>query len=239
MDMLVAFSETSPEHDLLQRLFDEQYVVKDGKAVLRDKKEVKADSLQIPNDPDATYRSKNDQKVQGYVTNLTETVEEGKPSIITSVQVETAVFAGCHFLQEAVKNSERVTNSTIEELYADGAYQSPDNREFAKNHNAMQLKTGKMQGGCRWKLIPHDEDGLTVREIATGNTYEAVKAVTKQGNRKRWTLPFARARIGAQSALEFRYFELEKSETQATNHVLMFFFFMFFKKKWRKVLQIK
>ena len=59
-----------------------------------------------------------------------------------------------------------------------------DNREFAKNHNAMQLKTGKMQGGCRWELIPHDEDGLTVREIATGNTYEAVKAVAKQGSEK-------------------------------------------------------
>ena len=200
MDMLVAFPETSPEHNLLQRLFDEQYVVKDGKAVLRDKKEVKADSLQNPNDPDATYRSKNDQKVQGYVTNLTETVEEGKPSIITSVQVETAVFADCHFLQEAVKNSERVTNSTIEELYADGAYQSPDNREFAKNHNAMQLKTGKMQGGCRWELIPHDEDGLTVREIATGNTYEAVKAVTKQGNRKRWRVPW-------NNKTGWRYFE--------------------------------
>ena len=41
---------------------------------------------------------KNDQKVQGYVTNITETVEEGKPNIITSVQVETAVFADCHFL---------------------------------------------------------------------------------------------------------------------------------------------
>ena len=190
MDMLVAFPETSPEHNLLQRLFDEQYVVKDGKAVLRDKKEVKANSLQNPNDPDATYRSKNDQKVQGYVTNITETVEEGKPSIITSVQVETAVFADCHFLQEAVENSERVTNSTIEDLYADGAYQSPDNREFAKNHNAMQLKTGKMQGGRRWELIPHDEDGLTVREVATGNTYEAIKAVTKQGSRKLWRIPW-------------------------------------------------
>lgn len=200
MDMLVAFPETSPEHNLLQRLFDEQYVVKDGKAVLRDKKEVKANSLQNPNDPDATYRSKNDQKVQGYVTNITETVEEGKPSIITSVQVETAVFADCHFLQEAVKNSERVTNSTIEDLYADGAYQSPDNREFAKNHNAMQLKTGKMQGGRRWELIPHDEDGLTVREVATGNTYEAIKAVTKQGSRKRWRIPW-------NNKTGWRYFE--------------------------------
>ena len=91
--MLAAFPTTSPAHDLLQRLFNELYVAKDGKAVLRDKKEIKADSLQNPNDPDATYRSKNDQKVQGYVTNITETVEEGKPNIITSVQVylQTAI----------------------------------------------------------------------------------------------------------------------------------------------------
>lgn len=44
-------------------------------------------------DSNATYRNKNDQKVQGYVTNITEMVGDGKPSIITSVQLETAVFA--------------------------------------------------------------------------------------------------------------------------------------------------
>ena len=36
------------------------------------------------------------------------------------------------------------------DLYADGAYQSPDNRKFAKNHNAIQLKTGKMQSGLSY-----------------------------------------------------------------------------------------
>jgi hypothetical protein len=200
MEMLVAFPAATVSYNLLKRLFDEQYVVEDGKAVLRDKKEIKADSIQNPNDPDATYRDKNNRKVQGYVTNITETVEQGKPNIITSVQVETAVFADCHFLQEAVENSERVTNSTIEDLYADGAYQSPDNREFAKVHNNMQLKTGKMQGGCRWELIPHDKDGLTVIEIATGNTYEAVKAATRQGNRKRWRIPW-------NNKTGWRYFE--------------------------------
>lgn len=174
----------------LQRLFDEQYIVEDGKTVLRDKKEVKADSIQNPNNPDSTYLAKNDQKVQGYVTDITETVKEDKPNIITSVQVETAVFADCHFLQETVENSELVTDSNIEDLCADGAYQSPDNREFAKNHNAIQFKTGKMQGGSRWELIQHDEDGLTIREIATGNTYEAIKAVTKQGFRMRWRIPW-------------------------------------------------
>ena len=200
MEILAAYQDTAPVYGLLHRLFDEQYTIEDGKAVLRDKKSVKADSLQNPNDPDASYRDKNDQKVQGYVTNITETVEEGKPSIITSVQVETAVFADCHFLQDAVGNSERVTGSTIEDLYADGAYQSPENREFAKNHDDMQLKTGKMQGGCRWELIPHDEDGLTVRDIETGNTFEAVKAVTKQGTRKRWRIPW-------ENKTGWRYFE--------------------------------
>ena len=29
-----------------------------------------------------------------------------------------------------MENGERVTDSTIEDLYADGAYQSPDNREY-------------------------------------------------------------------------------------------------------------
>ena len=38
--------------------------------------------------------------------------------------------------------------------------------------------------------MPHDEDGLTVREIATGNTYEAVKAVTKHGSKNRWRIPW-------------------------------------------------
>ena len=34
MEMLATFPATSPAHDLLQRLFAEQYAVKDGKAVL-------------------------------------------------------------------------------------------------------------------------------------------------------------------------------------------------------------
>lgn len=45
---------------------------------LRDKKTISANSVQDPNDPEASFRDKHGQKVQGYVTNITETVEEGK-----------------------------------------------------------------------------------------------------------------------------------------------------------------
>lgn len=207
--VLQHYPKESALYDLLDRVFGEQYLVsEDGKVQLRDKKAVSADSVQNPNDPDASYRDKHGQKVQGYVTNITETVEQRdedgkveKPSIITSVQVETATFADCHFVEEAVGNSERVTKSTVEDLYADGAYQSPENRKFAEGHGGMNLKTGKMQGGARWELVPHEHDnGLTVREIATGKTYEAVKARTNQGKRERWRIPW-------NNKTGWRYFE--------------------------------
>lgn len=197
-------------------MFGEQYLVsEDGKVQLRDKKTVSANSVQNPNDPDASYRDKHGQKVQGYVTNITETVEERdedgkmkKPSIITSVQVETATFADCHFVEGAVGNSERVTKSAVEDLYADGAYQSPENREFAEGHGGMKLKTGKMQGGARWELVPHEhDDGLTVREIATGKTYEAVKSKTLKGKHERWRIPW-------NNKTGWRYFEDTDIEAQ-------------------------
>lgn len=90
------FQADSVNYGLLKRVFDELYLKgDDGKVVLRDKKTISVDSVQNPNDPDAGYREKHDQKVQGYVSNFTETPAEKdkdgkmrKPSIITSVLVE-------------------------------------------------------------------------------------------------------------------------------------------------------
>ena len=162
--ILPLYGDTSADIDILRRVFDDQYEVsEEGEVTLRDKKKISANSLQSPYDKDASFRNKHDQKVSGYVTNITETVEEGKPSIITSVQTETATKADCHMLQEAVANSEKVTGTQVETVYADGAYQSPENRDFAAKHDNMQLKTGKMQGGGRWELFLHDGDKLTVK----------------------------------------------------------------------------
>ena len=98
------------------------------------------------------------------------------------------------------KTVKRVTSSTIEDLYADGAYRKSRQSRVCKEPQCHAAQDWQMQGGCRWELIPHDEDGLTIREIATGNTYEAVKAVTKQGSRKRWRIPW-------NNKTGWRYFE--------------------------------
>ena len=60
---------------LLWRVFHEQYTVDKGKAAAREKGEITASSLQNHNDPEAHYRQKGDQKVKGYSTNITETID--------------------------------------------------------------------------------------------------------------------------------------------------------------------
>ena len=185
--MLKRLKEDAPGYDLLHRVFHDQYVVEKGKVELKDKHKVSSDSLQSPDDPDATYRDKNGQKVSGYVTNITETVEEDKPSIITSVQTEPVTFADCHFLEDAVHNTERVTGQLVKNVYADGAYQSPDNREFAMLHMGMELLTGKLQGGCRYLLDREPgTDNLKVTDTETGEVMDAIYVGESKREGKHW-----------------------------------------------------
>ena len=80
---------------LLKRMFDEQYIVEHGQVTPRDKKLIVAGSVQNPNNPDAEYRQKGQQKVRGFSVNIAETTDqrEEAPNLITGVQVEGATAA--------------------------------------------------------------------------------------------------------------------------------------------------
>ena len=185
--VLKRLKDDAPGYDLLHRVFHDQYVVEKGRVELKDKHKVASDSLQSPDDPDATYRDKGGQKVSGYVTNITETIESDKPSIITSVQTEPVTFADCNFLQDAISNTERVTGHLVENVYADGAYQSPENREFARLHMGMELLTGKLQGGCRYLLDrEHGTDNLKVTDTETGEVFDAIYVGENKREGKHW-----------------------------------------------------
>ena len=172
------------EGSLLWRVFHEQYSVDRGKATARDKGEITASSLQNHNDPEAHYRQKGDQKVKGYSTNITETLdgETGKPGLIVDVQVKPATASDNGFVQDAVKAAGEVTGDTVKTVIADGAYQGPDNREFAEG-NGIELITSRLQGPpSRFELIP-DGDSLTVIDNLTGEIIPAVRTKDK------WRIP--------------------------------------------------
>lgn len=207
---LKRLDESAPGYALMHRVFHEQYRVEAGTVTLRDKKEIKSDSVQNPNDPDAHYRDKRTQKVQGYSVNITETVEDGKPSLITSVQTAGASKADCHYVQEAIEKSERVTGHTVEVLYADGAYQSPDNRSFASGHmnsqgKPMRIKTGRMQGGPRFILKPIvDSKDIEVTDTRTGQVMTGIWISKTQRRGNRWRIKIDE---GDWRTKPFRYFE--------------------------------
>lgn len=184
---------------LLKRVFDEQYEVSHGKVSLRDKKLVSADSVQNPNDPDAAYRTKGDQKVKGYSVNATETNdEEGGLSLITDVEVRPATAADKDFLQQGVEGSMEVTDNLPEHINADGAYQSDGNREFAAD-NLIDFVTSGLQGKpSRYDLTLAD-DNLTVVDKTTAE----VVPVTKAGDK--W-------RIASKGKAKYRYFTQEQVE---------------------------
>ena len=184
---------------LLKRVFDEQYEVSHGKVSLRDKKLVSADSVQNPNDPDAAYRTKGDQKVKGYSVNATETNdEEGGLSLITDVEVRPATAADKDFLQQGVEGSMEVTDNLPEHINADGAYQSDGNREFAAD-NLIDFVTSGLQGKpSRYDLTLAD-DNLTVVDKTIGE----VVPVTKAGDK--W-------RIASKGKAKYRYFTQEQVE---------------------------
>jgi hypothetical protein len=161
--------------NLLHRVFHEQYTVDKGRVSARDKSEISAGSVQNPNDPEARYRNKNGQKVKGYSTGITETLDEsGKPNLITDVQVKPVSASDNDFLQDAVIASASVTSQPVERVYVDGACQSEPNREFADRHD-MALITGGIQGGASRFELEMDEQGLTVTDRKTGERIRAVK----------------------------------------------------------------
>lgn len=177
------------QEGLLKRVFEEQYEVEHGVVTPRDKKTVSADSVQNPNDPDAEYRRKGDRQVKGYSVNVTETTgEEGKPSLVTAVQVSGATASDSGFYEEAVAKSESVTGNSVEKVYSDGAYQSAENR----NLPCDGVFTGMQNRASRFRIERDAEGGAKVTNKETGVVYEAERTgggslrIPDPDGRSRW-----------------------------------------------------
>lgn len=142
---------------LLKQVFEEQYVVEHGQVTPRDKKAIAADRVQNPNDPDAEYRQKGQQKVRSYSVNITETTDQDDaPSMITGVQVEGATAADNAFYGDAIAKSDgdtvRITDTRTGEVY----------------------EAKRTKGGCRGlrlpALIPHPEQQDPLQRQAEART---------------------------------------------------------------------
>ena len=151
------------EYRLMARLLSEQcrFIEGDpGKTELKKPKEIPADSLQNPSDPDATYGRKG----KGYKASLTETcVKENPFQVITDVDVAPSYANDQKDVMPVIERLEE-TGHKPAELFGDAGYGSGENilqaheREVeltapvtcgkAPDLNKMQLSDFETSEGC-------------------------------------------------------------------------------------------
>lgn len=130
-----------PTFQMLERVFGEHFRLKEEIVETKDHQELSAQSLQSPDDWEATFRETGHGRQQGYVVNLTETCqEENSFQIITKVQLAANSTDDSQLLREALPNL--VERTDLKTLYTDGSYGSPSTDEFFADHRMTLLQTG-------------------------------------------------------------------------------------------------
>jgi len=185
--VLLACKGHAPQepYDLLERVFNEHYKLEgDQQVQLRAREEISSESVQSPDDPDCTYRHKGDQKVKGYSVNVTETSSDQPLNLITDARVEKANVSDVRFVEPAIEACRSVTGQRVEKVYADGAYQSPENDATCQGID--MVFTG-MQGPIPRYDIQRNGQQLLVSDTQTGETWIAQKAKkTKRSKQDRY-----------------------------------------------------
>ena len=130
------------EYQLLVRVLDEQARFDENGAVrAKDKTEIKADSLQNPFDPDATYREKAGKSHKGYVGNIVETIDDDGNSVISSFQYEQNNHSDSEFMSEYLESQPAAEKDEHQTVIADGAYASYENSKQAEGKNIDLVPT--------------------------------------------------------------------------------------------------
>ena len=129
-----------PTYQVLVRVFSEHFRQEPKRLVVKEGSELSANSLQSPDDLEATYREKRGQGHRGYVVNVTETCDPENPAqLITKVQVEPNVTDDSTLLGEAVPELKERTG--LDTLYTDGGYGSPENDTLLEEKEVTLVQT--------------------------------------------------------------------------------------------------
>lgn len=142
-------------------------------------------TIQSAHDPEAAYRKKpgvKDQKITGYVSNITDTcsnktksTEEKKAGksdlqLITSVQTAPATHSDDKFFLPAIKKSEDILNKKVDAILTDGAYNSHINEQTLSNEKEPKtwFLTGMQGIQSEYDFEKIDEQIYKVTDKRTG-----------------------------------------------------------------------
>jgi hypothetical protein len=127
-------------YQVLKRVFSEHFEVKQTAVVTKPNEALSTNSMQSPDDLEATYREKNGKGYQGYVTNVTETCDPKNPlQLITKVQVAPNNTDDSQLLAEALPNLTARTG--LKTIITDGGHGSPKTDVVLNDHKVEHVQT--------------------------------------------------------------------------------------------------
>jgi hypothetical protein len=181
------------EYEHARRVFEEHFRLSEGSVEVRASAELDGSTLQSPDDPEATFRTKSGESSRGYVANITETCdEENKLQLITSVSVRPNTTDDQKLLASDLEHmKERVD---VKELLTDAGYAGADAAKACEKHTVTQkvsaIKGRKKKGdtfGLEQFIITRDEQGMPVSVSCPNGLEGEVRKREKSG---RYTVGF-------------------------------------------------
>lgn len=162
------------------RLFAEQFAVVEERIAVRAGEEIRSDSLQSPDDLDATYREKDGESFQGFVLHATETADPENPlQLVTDVAVEPNNRDDSRILHDRLPAMKEKTPD-LGELHTDATYASEDNDRLE-----AELGIAHVQTAIRGHLSPapmhieRDESGRFRIRCFAGHVVEGESTPTR------------------------------------------------------------
>jgi hypothetical protein len=157
-------------YHIVARVFTEHFTRVEEKVAVRAASEMGSDSLQSPDDPDATYRKKDEEAFHGFVLHATETADpQNQLQLITDVAVAANNQEDSRILHERLPAMHEKTPALCE-LHTDAGYGSEDNdlRQAALGIEAVQtaIRGRVAQAPMR---VDCDEAGLLHVRCAAGH----------------------------------------------------------------------
>jgi len=141
------YAELFPRHQdieifkIFERVYIEHFTVIDEKITLIETTALSTDSLQSPDDLDATYVKKNNTLYRGYVVNIVETCNpENQLNLITDICVSANNVDDSKNLHKRL-DALREKTPDINELHNDGGYGSKENDEKCSEFKITQVQT--------------------------------------------------------------------------------------------------
>ncbi len=132
------------EHDIFQifkRVFDEHFTVVDQKVEVKSTEKLTSDSIQSPDDLDATFRQKKDKKSKGRSINVIETAHPDNPiNLLDDIAVNPNNIDDSKVINKRI---DKIVSKTpeIDEMHFDGAFGSSDNDDKFQKLGIKMIQT--------------------------------------------------------------------------------------------------